>query len=173
MLYLYDVDGTLIKSYMERPDRDFHAVELLPGRQEMIAKQIHLGHDVALVTNQGGVTFGYNSEQDVVRKLGRVAMALGFPSLWIFDGGQGYRAGWEAPALQCFVCYNDARAKDRRYQDASRRKPSGAMILEAMAEFPAAAEDGVIFVGDRPEDEGAAQAAGVRFAWADRFFERG
>lgn len=170
MLYLYDVDGTLIRSYMERPDRDFHAVEILTGRQEMIAKQLHLGHDVALVSNQGGVAFGFVSAQDVVKKFGRVAMALGFASIWMHDGGTPIRAGWEFPALDCFVCYNDPRAKDRRYQDASRRKPSDAMLLEAIREYPVAAEDGVLMIGDRPEDDGAARAAGVRFAWADQFF---
>lgn len=170
MLYAFDLDGTLISGYMDNPDRNFDNWQLLPGRQETIARLRHLGHDVALVTNQAGVAFGHTAEQDVVRKLGRVAMALGFASVWIFDGGQGYRAGWDAPALHCFVCYNDSRAKNRQYQDASRRKPSGAMIHEAMAEFPAAAADGVLYVGDRPEDEAAARNAGVRFQWADRFF---
>lgn len=170
MLYIFDLDGTLISGYMDNPDRDFDNWQVLPGRQETIARLVHLGHDVAIATNQAGVAFGHTMEQDVVRKLGRVAMALGFASVWIFDGGQGYRAGWDAPALHAFVSYGDARSRDRRYQDASRRKPSGAMIREAIAEFPAAAADDVLFVGDRPEDQAAATDAGVRFEWAERFF---
>lgn len=171
MLYLFDLDGTLISSYMDNPDRDFNAWQLLPGRQETIARLLHLGHEVAIVSNQAGVAFGLITEQDVVRKLGRVAMAFGFASIWLFDGGQNWRAGWDMPALHCFVCYNDARSKNRQYQHADRRKPSGTMIREAMAEFPAAAADGVLYVGDRPEEKAAARDAGVRFAWAERFFD--
>ena len=169
MLYLFDLDGTLISSYMDAPGRNFDTWQLLPGRQEMIARLIHLGHDVALVSNQAGVAFGLVTEQDVIKKLGRVAMVLGFASISMHDGGQPMNAGWDLPRLSCFVCYNDSRARSRQYQDASRRKPSGAMIREAMAEFSAAADD-VLFVGDRPEDEAAARDARVRFQWADQFF---
>lgn len=178
MLYLFDLDGTLISSYMDNPDRNFNAWQLLPGRQETIARLLHLGHDVAIVSNQAGVAFGLIVEQDVVRKLGRVAMALGFASIWLFDGGQNWRAGWDMPALNCFVCYNDTRSKDRQYQDASRRKPSGAMIREAMSAAGLSDADAddrgeVLYVGDRPEDQAAARDAGVRFSWAERFFNGG
>lgn len=170
MLYLFDMDGTLISSYMDNPDRNYHVWQLLPGRAGRIQQLIAAGHQIGIVSNQGGVAFGLISEQDVVQKLGQVAAQLGFASFWLHDGGQPMRAGWDSPALDCFVCYNDPRSKRAAYQDASRRKPSGAMICEAMAIFPEDVRSGVLMVGDRPEDEAAAQDAGVRFAWAEEFF---
>lgn len=44
------------------------------------------------------------------------------------------------------------------------------MIREAMAEHPGAAALGVLMVGDREEDQQAAQDAGVAFQWAHIFF---
>lgn len=46
--------------------------------------------------------------------------------------------------------------------EAARRKPSGAMLLEAMA-YHGVAADQTLFVGDRDSDEQAAKNAGVRF----------
>jgi D-glycero-D-manno-heptose 1,7-bisphosphate phosphatase len=176
MLYLFDLDGTLISSYMDNPDRNFHTWHPLPGREHTIARLRHLGHDVALVSNQAGVAFGLTTEQDVIKKFGRVAMVFGFASIWIHDGGEPMHAGWDAPALDCFVCYNDARSKNMQYQDARRRKPSGSMIREAMAVVGLSDDDTddrgkVIYVGDRAEDEAAARDAGVRFVWAEEFFD--
>lgn len=172
MLYLFDLDGTLISSYMDSPDRDYHTWQPLPGRA---AKLAHLSRfaEVAIVSNQASVAFGYIGEQDVVRKLGRVAMTLSYGSMRLFDGSADPRiVGHAAPMLDIFVCYNDARSSDARYQDSSRRKPSGAMIREAIAQHAGLAEDGVLFVGDREEDQAAAKDAGVPFMWADAFFER-
>ena len=44
------------------------------------------------------------------------------------------------------------------------------MLQEAIKAHPHAARLGVLFVGDRPEDEQAAANAGVSFQWADDFF---
>jgi len=52
----------------------------------------------------------------------------------------------------------------------ARRKPSGAMIREAMARYVYSASE-TLYVGDRPEDEAAARNAGVGFQWADDFFK--
>lgn len=178
MLYLFDLDGTLISSYMDNPDKDFHTWQLLPGRQKKIAQLRHLGHDIGVITNQGGVAFSLTTEQDVITKLGRAAMALGYASIWLHDGGTPMRAGWDEPALFCFVCYSDPRATDarrRKPSDVVRRKPSGAMIREAMADAGLSDDDAddrreVLYVGDRPEDAAAARDAGVPFKWAEEFF---
>lgn len=170
MLYLFDMDGTLISSYMDNPDRNYHVWQLLPGRAGRIQQLIAAGHQIGIVSNQGGVAFGLISEQDVVQKLGQVAAQLGFASFWLHDGGQPMRAGWDSPALDCFVCYNDPRSKRAAYQDASRRKPSGAMLREAMAAYGVSAAD-THFIGDRPEDDAAARDAGADFSWAKDFFK--
>ena len=174
MLYLFDLDDTLIAGYLSRPDKAYTPVDLLPGRAERIADLRARGDDIALITNQAGVAFGFVTEQDVINKLGKVASALGYASIWLFDGGTHMRVGWDAPSLACHVCYSDARSSNPQYRepaDVARRTPSGQMIQEAMAESPEAAALGVLFVGDRPEDEAAAKDAGVSFQWAHIFFK--
>lgn len=48
------------------------------------------------------------------------------------------------------------------------RKPGAGMIIAAQAMQMLFVES-VVFVGDRPEDEQAAIAAGVSFEWADEW----
>ena len=174
-LVCFDLDGTLISGYMDTPDKDYHTWQPLPGRIAQV-ERIKRVHEIALVTNQAGVAFGHITEQDTVTKLGRVAMLLGYAAVAIHDGRADgpLVTGW-GEALHVFVCYSDARSRDARYAtpaDVARRKPSGQMIREAAAEFPDHARDGVLMVGDRPEDEQAAHDAGAAFRWADAFFGR-
>lgn len=174
--YLFDLDGTIIKKFMDLPDRDFTAVELLPGVLETWrCLRYETGNNLGIISNQGGVAFGYQTEADVIRKFARVARALGYGHIEVHygagepletfsegRGGEGVLAFW--------VCYADARSPDPRYNDpaqVARRKPSGAMIREAIAWD----NDGdPLFVGDRSEDEAAARNAGVPFRWAEEFF---
>jgi hypothetical protein len=51
------------------------------------------------------------------------------------------------------------------------RKPRPGMLLQAMADAGATPTETLV-VGDRPEDEKAAQAAGCLFEWADKFWQR-
>ncbi len=154
MLYLFDLDGTLIESYMNTANRDYNQWILLPGRRELLQTLQADGHSLGIVTNQGGVAFGHVSQAAAEAKLAEVKRRLDLPDLWIA------------------VCYADRRGK-RPYnnpRDAARRKPSGAMIREAVAAFPHPASRGVLYVGDRPEDQQAARDAGVSFQSADSFF---
>jgi D-glycero-D-manno-heptose 1,7-bisphosphate phosphatase len=158
MLYLFDLDGTLITSYMDRPDRDFTQWALLPGRVERLAALREAGHQVGIVTNQAGVAFGHVQEADVSGKLIAVLNALALPL-----------------STPVGVCFAHPSASIRRYRDPAelaRRKPSGAMIRELVALFPEQAAQGVVYVGDRPEDQHAAADAGVDFFWAEAFFEQ-
>jgi D-glycero-D-manno-heptose 1,7-bisphosphate phosphatase len=173
--YLFDLDGTIIRSYMERSDKDFHAVELLPG---VLEAWKHLrwdtGNNMAIVSNQGGVAFGYNSESDVIEKFKAVARALGYGHIEVHSGTGEPMQDWSGSrhtegVLTFYVCYADARSSDPCYNDparVARRKPSPAMIYEAME----MGEGEPVFIGDRPEDEQAARAAGVDFVWAQEFF---
>jgi D-glycero-D-manno-heptose 1,7-bisphosphate phosphatase len=155
MLHIFDLDGTLIESYMN-PKRPFKRVAALPGRVDVLATLRQHGHTIAIATNQGGVAFGYNTEAEVQDKLMRARAALGLP-----------------PDTFVAVCYSDPRSSNPAYNqpmDCARRKPSGAMLREAMAAHPAAAHEGVLYVGDRPEDAQAAQNTGVPFQWEYEFF---
>lgn len=156
MLYLFDLDVTLISGYLDNPDKDYHTWQPLPGRGKKIAELRGAGHIVGIVTNQGGVAWGFVAEQDWETKIADVCHRL--------------RLDWQA----VYVCFADARGK-APYNDpaaCARRKPSGAMIREAVRDYAAHAAEGVLFVGDRPEDEAAARDTGVAFQWADDFFGR-
>lgn len=87
MRYLFDLDGTLIASYMDRADKNFAAVELLPGVAETWKHlRWETGNNMAIVTNQAGAAFGYNSEADVIAKFAEVAAQLGYDHIWVYDG---------------------------------------------------------------------------------------
>lgn len=154
-LYLFDMDGTLIENYMDSPnrDKDYDKVELLPGRRERLHKLWQNGNKLGIVTNQGGVAFGYVTHEQAQSKIERVVAMLGVP-------------------MSLHYCFSDRRGKVpwNSPQDADRRKPSGAMILEAMQRHEISMGQQVIMVGDRPEDCDAAENAGVEFEWADDFF---
>jgi D-glycero-D-manno-heptose 1,7-bisphosphate phosphatase len=157
MLYLFDLDDTLITGYMNSPSRNFWGWAPLRQRRERLAELCAEGHEVGIVTNQAGVAFGHVTEADVSEKLTAVLVALDLPL-----------------STPVRVCYAHPTAIVLRYREpvqVARRKPSGAMIREVMRLLPEQAAQGVVYVGDRPEDEAAAADAGVAFAWAREFFE--
>lgn len=54
--------------------------------------------------------------------------------------------------------------------DRHRQKPAPAM-LDDLRDWTLTPEEKILFVGDQPTDEAAAQAAGIDFAWAADFFK--
>lgn len=166
MLYLFDLDDTLIRGYMSEPRQPYDAVEPLPGRRAMLNRLIMRGDEICIVTNQGGVAFGYVTEEQADTKLNQALLRLGLSRT---------RSSGDAQPSQVYACYSDIRGNPPWDDpvDAARRKPSGAMLLEAIAWYPAAAALGVLMVGDREEDLEAAKAAGVPFQWAHIFFKEG
>lgn len=165
MLYLFDLDGTLIEGYMDRPDRAYEPVELLPKRRARIQTLILRGDTCAIVTNQAGVAFGYVAEAQAWGKIEAAMQKLGFLMQAVRSSGD------PAPPL-VYVCFHhpNAPAPWNDPAECARRKPGGAMLLEAVRDHYVAARLGVLYVGDREEDEQAAQAAGVPFQWAHVFF---
>ena len=156
MLYLFDLDGTLISSYMDRDDRAFDTWQVLPGRIARLARLRADGHQIGIVTNQAGVAFGHVTEAQVASKLIAALTALQLPL-----------------ATPVRVCYAHEQAPLAQYRDPAelaRRKPEGTMLEELKALRPAQAAQGVAYVGDRDEDRQAAANADVDFYWADSFF---
>jgi D-glycero-D-manno-heptose 1,7-bisphosphate phosphatase len=153
MLYLFDLDGTLIESYMEREDKDYRRVAVLPGRVERLSELLQSGDSIGIVTNQAGVAFGYISEADAHDKIRRSIAALGLPE--------------DTPYA---VCFAHSKSRDPRYNnecEVARRKPSGTMIRELAAGWDVS---DVLYVGDMDTDKLAAENAGVAFQWAEEFF---
>ena len=155
MLYLFDLDNTLISGYMDNADKHYDRWHLLPGRRERLQKLLAERHAVAIITNQGGVAWGLVSPEQMLKKIAAAVQRLGLPD--------------DTPV---FVAYHDRRGRPpyNMPSEAERRKPASAMLREAMAALPGAAAAGVLMVGDRREDQAAARNAGVDFAWADDFF---
>lgn len=157
-LYAFDIDGTLIEGYMDAGVawRAFSEVTPLPGRIEKLAHLLDCGAAVALVTNQAGVAFAYQSVEETRDKLIRVVHALGL---------SGRR-------VSMHIAFGHARSPDPQWatpEQIRRRKPNPEMLLEAIAGW-SAPFDRTLFVGDMDSDHETAHNAGVAFAWSKDFF---
>jgi D-glycero-D-manno-heptose 1,7-bisphosphate phosphatase len=154
MLYIFDLDDTLIEGYVKK--QPYNCVIVLENRKERLAGLMEEGHEIAIVTNQGGIGFGFNTEAEYHLKIAQALDDLGL-----------------SHDTSVAVCFSHPQSQNRVYnrpEDYTRRKPSGAMIKEVMRANEYAARRGVLYVGDRPEDSAAADDAGVQFAWTWDFF---
>lgn len=160
MLICFDLDGTLITPSIDSQGKSYHEWSILAGRRQRLAELLAERHTIGIVTNQAGVAFGRITEEDFYRKMQAVLTALRLPP--------------DTSVVVCFAHPKATQAPDI-YRDTSqiaRRIPSGAMIRELVAQYPEAAAQGVLFVGDRADDEKAAHDAGVAFQRAWQFFEK-
>lgn len=150
-LVVFDLDGVLIRAYMENPDKDFGDWDVLPRRLEALELLRAAGIKIGIATNQAGIGYGYNTEDDWATKAWGVRVQLAMQDT--------------EPIAVCFAAQH---ARDPRWSDPReqrRRKPCGAMIEEIMLQHsldPGSLVDRerVLMVGDRPEDEGAAADVG-------------
>ena len=169
-LVLFDVDGTLVRPKSGKEFRETPADwEFLPGRVEAVKRLMQSGPAVALVTNQGGAAYGYFKASEMSRQIALTAYCLGI--------GEDQRGRYRDSGI--YVCFThpdgtvEGLTKDVGdpffHKLPNRRKPGPGMIQEAMRDYGATPEF-TLMVGDRPEDKGAAEAAGCQFMWADEFF---
>ncbi|HEX8338163.1 MAG TPA: HAD-IIIA family hydrolase [Pyrinomonadaceae bacterium] len=152
-LYIFDADGTLRRTTVEGlpcPNRPGEW-ELIPGVRERLA-EIDWGRArFGVASNQGGVGLGYLSLAAARRLLGdMVVEAFGVT---------------KPPPGSVELCPHAPHA------GCPCRKPGPEMLLRLMRRFDVKPEE-TLFVGDMDKDEGAARAAGTRFAWAHEFFGR-
>lgn len=151
MLIIFDKDNTLIASYDGRPANTVAEQRLLPGVEKKCAELRKQGHTLAIASNQGGVAFGYMTQlqaQVLVRHAARLIGA----------------ANWE-------LCPHHPQGTITPYNVACRcRKPAPGMIHKLMRRCRYYNPSAVLFVGDQETDRQAAEAAGVRFEWAHKFF---
>ena len=151
MLFIFDKDGTICHSasgqkFINSKDDQ----ELIPGVLEKVEVLRKDGHTLAVASNQGGVAWGIMSEVEADLIVAHAATLI---------GAEDWR-----------MCpYHPKGSKPEYARESTCRKPSPGMILELM-ESLAFLPDQTIFIGDRDEDEGAAQAAGVEFIWEKEFF---
>jgi D-glycero-D-manno-heptose 1,7-bisphosphate phosphatase len=165
-LLLADLDGTLVETWRETP---------LPGIPERLAGLRAQGVTVAVVTNQGGVGYRYAHEQR-----SEWAQAARYPTL------DQVLIRLEAitgviPIRRIYTCLHHGQEDwpvptewaDGRIEQysgmavtwrADWRKPAPGMLLQALKDLGVAPSE-ALMVGDRPEDQAAALAAGVPFQW--------
>ena len=152
-LILYDYNGTLVETLSGATfPRDTSDWKLMPNRAAVCAQWQALGVHTAIVSNQGGVAFGYHNAGDIMWQIEQVARELGL--------------------IGTMVCLGHPDATVGRYRtppDDDWRKPGPAMLLWLMDVMRVTPER-TLMVGDRPEDEEAAKRAGVAFEWARDHF---
>jgi len=145
-LLLLDLDGTIRTCTVRGqpcPNRPGQQA-LVPGIGAVLASYQRAGIPFAVATNQGGIGMGFMSERDFHEQLVELRELLAAEGV--------------APDFVVRHCPHHPRA------GCGCRKPKGGMLFELMGRFqvdPAR----TLYVGDRPPDEGAAEAAGCRFSW--------
>ncbi len=153
-LIIFDVDGTLV---VPKSGETFRKTaddwQWLPGRVDKLKTLQVNGMYFAIATNQGGVAFGYMRRINIVNELYRMV----------------YEIGNNIYVSACFT-HPKATIPDYLDENDTRRKPGPGMLIEAQEHFKVGPIH-TLMVGDRPEDEQAAQNAGVAFMWADEFFK--
>lgn len=150
MLYIFDKDNCIISRIEERPVSIIEQQQLLPGVAQKCARLRTQGHSLAVASNQGGVAFGIISEAEAADLVAHAASLIQADAWAMCPHHPG--GSIPAYAIEC-----------------NCRKPAPGMLLDLMARLGYKARD-VAFVGDQESDQKAAQAAGVRFAWAADFF---
>lgn len=150
-LIIFDMNGTLTNT----PFLDKQPLHVLPHVQSILSR-LPQKLKLSLVTNQGGVAFGYTTEEEVTREVAEIAKTLNIPYYAISFAHPSPKIGYEQYATS---------------EQLARRKPQAGMLIEAMHFYDIDPQD-TLMVGDSEEDEQAAKAAGVRFEWANEFFEK-
>ena len=164
-LYIFDIDGTLC---------NLDETELLPGRKAKLDELVNEGAKLGIATNQGGVGYRayrktkrkpfdeYPTEGEVRTRLEGILENIGRPVP--FKIAFQYYMKWD----KSWAPIPKGRGNDP-FWSPDYRKPNPGMLLAHMAEHGVSEEE-TIYVGVRPEDEGAAEAAGCSFMWAWEFF---
>lgn len=158
-LYMFDLDGTLIRSFLREGDRehDYDDVEVLPQRRARLSMLAELGVSFAIVTNQAGIAMGYQTVDQMWRKMGLVVSE--------FEGFYGRPFSFHVCAH-----HPKARLEEWRQDPCPRRKPAPGMLEEAIMRHRVAVARAV-FIGDMDSDRAAAEAAGVDYVDAGDYFD--
>lgn len=164
-LVILDKDGTLVKpasggEFVQHPEDQ----ELLPGVAERVAELQKLGAILIIASNQGGGAAGYKTLESAAQEMAFVMQLLPIQTAYFCPDkpdGATHSECWEV-RRDCIVPILVARHTH------GYRKPNPGMLNHARLNrgiFP----ENCIMIGDRPEDEQAAQSAGISFQWADQW----
>lgn len=162
-LIIFDLDGTLVETKSGATFRKGADDWKFIGQRDQQVLALRAREVAcAIATNQGGVAFGYLDPWEIGAAIYATARAL--------DIGTGL----------VFWCFNHPKASIAEYRrESAARKPGPGMLNAAITCERAWRQDvqgrdmplcRVLMVGDRDEDKGAAEAAGIAFCHADAFF---
>jgi D-glycero-D-manno-heptose 1,7-bisphosphate phosphatase len=156
-LLFLDLDGTVRKGYDElgRWVNGPEDVDVFPEAVEMMRRWKAGGGRIIGVSNQGGVALGHLSRAAAIQ----AAEVTNHQTGHLFD--------------RIALCTHHPGAEDPRNAHCWCRKPLPGLLIESAAYLRRSIGAGeqywphmALMVGDRPEDQGAAEAANVDFQWA-------
>lgn len=168
-LLLIDLDGTVRQpksgaKFISQPDDQ----ELIFGVEEAIA--LYSDWTIVGITNQGGVAAGHKSLDDAIQEqkitidltnkiINEIYLCPDFEGLHcIHCGYRGDTGDWGCMEMNPIS----------REELGGFRKPDPGMLNLAIDNTVRKPRE-ILYVGDREEDQLAAQAAGVQFMWADQW----
>jgi HAD superfamily hydrolase (TIGR01662 family) len=167
-LIIFDVDGTLAEIYSTR---------LLPGVLNWF-KNRPQEVDVAIATNQGGVGLrywmetegfgnpsGYPTADAIEQRMRQLTKKLGlsWENVYVAYAYRQKKSGQLGPIPPQFT--------NSPYWRHDWRKPEAGMLKQAIRDYGTTSAQ-TLMVGDSPDDQSAATAAGCAFMWAKDFFGR-
>ncbi|MEB3831892.1 HAD-IIIA family hydrolase [Phormidium sp. CCY1219] len=167
-LIIFDKDQTLIDSacgekFIQSPTDQ----RILPGAAEAVSNFAKRGYKIAIASNQGGVEAGKKSFESAIEEM-KFCLGL-FPEISIglicpcYDGKSAWMVklnDWEV-YLRQKIGVGSGTTNFGNF-----RKPGPGMINFLIAYYKSVPGE-TWFIGDRPEDEQAAEAAGTNFMAAD------
>jgi D-glycero-D-manno-heptose 1,7-bisphosphate phosphatase len=162
-ILFFDLDGTLRetisgKTFINEP----HDQKAIEGTQKALAYYQEKGFLLIGITNQGGVAAGHKSLESAIEEQ-RITLKL-FPQLSeiFFCTNYSGESCWQLSDGNVPLDFGAPRAGNGTA--ISCRKPGPGMLL--VAARPLAELKDCWMIGDRPEDQQCAEAAGVKFVWA-------
>jgi|SRR5882762_11700402 len=171
-LVLFDMDSTLTESISgEKFPRTVEDRKFMTGRREKLLYLHAIGKKMAIVTNQGGAAWKMFTREDMDAFLERLCKSVGIEKYFVCYHDTGDRARqYVVSRPEQFIA--ELVSPDLTADGWERRKPGPGMPIEAMLYFGVDRHD-TLMVGDRPEDQKAAEAAGTDFMWSWDYFKDG
>lgn len=179
-LIMLDLDGTIVEDAIVELENPAAAKGFTLGRRqhelyseptlkphvyETLKQRADEGDSFAIVTNQGGVALGYHTQAEVYARIAKTCALL---SMF-----------WARP-FSVHVAWMMPNGYLPGFKGDDGRKPAPTMLLAAIerhllngfehAPVGSAVMIDPLMVGDRDEDQAAAEAAGADFRWAFDFF---
>lgn len=148
-LVIFDLDQTLVGGPEGRPPNSLAEQYFLLGVIEKCAELRAHGICLGIASNQGGIAFGYTTQQQAYHRLEAAALQIG--AMFVY-------------------CPHHPEGTILEYAyDCECRKPRPALLWSLLFCFNVARED-ALMVGDQESDRLAAEAAGIDFRWAADYF---